>query len=283
MRKTILLSILLLAGRLSAAAATPDYWRSDSVKVVRLLAKAARLPSDTCRMTWFARQLCGLPYVAKTLEKNSDERLVVNLRQLDCTTFVETVLALARCSAGGKRSFADYCDELRRLRYRGGEVDYVNRLHYFTSWIEENAARGAVEDIQAPVPPFTATQTVRASYMTTHTDTYPMLHGRADRVARIRLMEDTITGRTYRYIPKTQLADSRLLRATVRDGDIIVILTSKKGLDTSHIGIAVWHSDGLHMINASSVHHKVVEEPKLLSVYMAGHPSQTGIRIVRPR
>lgn len=283
MRKAIVLIILHFLGSLSVLAASADYWRSDSVKVVRLLSQAARQPADSDRVTWFARQLCGLPYVAKTLEKNDDERLVVNLRQFDCTTYVETVLALTRCAIRNKRTFADFCTELRHIRYRDGVVDYVNRLHYFTSWIEENKRQGVVEDIQGPTPPFTARQTVRANYMTTHTDAYPMLQHRADRVSRIRQMEDSITGRTFRYIPKNQLADTPLLRQTIHDGDVIVILTSKKGLDTSHIGIAVWHSDGLHMLNASSVHHKVVEEPKLLSAYMASHPSQIGIRIARPR
>ena len=70
-------------------------------------------------------------------------------------------------------------------------------------------------------------------------------------------------------------------RNTIKDGDIIAIITSKKGLDTSHIGIAVWHKDGLHMLNASQVRHKVVEEPMLLRTYMAKYPMQTGIRIIR--
>ncbi|MGD9771744.1 MAG: N-acetylmuramoyl-L-alanine amidase-like domain-containing protein, partial [Parabacteroides sp.] len=36
----------------------------------------------------------GTPYVASTLEQ-TPEQLVVNLREFDCTTFVESVLALS--------------------------------------------------------------------------------------------------------------------------------------------------------------------------------------------
>ena len=43
-----------------------------------------------------ARKFIGTPYVANTLEKNKDEKLVVNLRGMDCTTYLETVLALSR-------------------------------------------------------------------------------------------------------------------------------------------------------------------------------------------
>ena len=35
------------------------------------------------------------PYVAHTLEVNEEEKLVVNFDEVDCTTFVEYVLALA--------------------------------------------------------------------------------------------------------------------------------------------------------------------------------------------
>lgn len=286
MRKAFILTLVILLTVFAAKSATQtancDYWRSDSVKVVRLLAEAARTDQGTNYMTWFARRLCGLPYVAKTLEKNDNERLVVNLRQMDCTTYVETVLALARCANQHKRSFADFCNNLRLIRYEQGKVAYACRLHYFTYWILENARKQWIRDVAQDGPPFTAVQTVKVNYMTTHTEQYPMLVKHPEWVEHIRGMEDSISGQHYRYIPKTQLADSRLLRNTIHDGDIIVILTSKKGLDTSHIGIASWHADGLHMLNASMVHHKVVEESLLLADYMARHPSQTGIRIVRP-
>ncbi len=279
--RLILISIMSFMVWLTAQAAEPDYWRSDSVKVMRLLKEASAQKAGTNYMLFFARKLAGVPYVAKTLEKNDSERLVVNLRQLDCTTFVETVLALKRCMDQGKRTFDNFCDNLRLIRYRGGEVSYPNRLHYFTSWIADNTRLGIVKDIQGPNPPFTATQRVNANYMTTHVSLYPMLVGHPEWVPLIRQMEDSITGLTFPYIPKNRLADSPLLRQTIRDGDILVILTSKNGLDTSHLGIAVWHKDGLHKIDASAVYHKVIEDPMTFSNYMARHRTHTGIRVVR--
>lgn len=281
MKKILTLLMWLATTAIGSQASTPDYWRSDSVRVVRLLEKAATLHPKTNHTLWFARQLCGLPYVAKTLEHNPEERLVVNLRQLDCTTYVETVMALTQCVRQHALTFDAFCQNLRRIRYEDGKVGYPTRLHYFTYWIMDNVRKGWVQDIQGPTPPFTAVQTVRANYMTTHTHLYPMLVSHPEWVAPIRKMEDAISGRRFRYIPKSRLKDSKLLRQTIHNGDIIVILTSKKGLDTSHIGIAVWHADGLHMLNASQLRRKVVEEPKLLATYMAEHPSQIGIRIVR--
>lgn len=284
MRKYVLMTLCVISLLATASARTvkADYRRSDSVKVVRLLRQAAQPDTSTNYMIYFARQLCGLPYVGKTLEKNEDEKLVVNLRQLDCTTYVESVLALTMCAKQGKTSFKDYCRNLQQIRYKDGEVRYTNRLHYFTYWMNENVRKGIVKHVGGSPELFSATQTVNADYMTTHIDLYPMLLKRKDRIPQIRNMEKAITGNRYAYIPKSKLGDSKLLRNTIRNGDIIVILTSRKGLDTSHIGIAVWHADGLHLLNASSIHKKVVEEPKTFKQYMMEHKSHIGIRIVRP-
>ena len=224
----------------------------------------------------------GVPYVAQTLEVNKQEQLIVNLRQLDCTTFVENVLALTLCTENKKLpTFADFCYYLRMLRYEGGKVDYPTRLHYFTAWISDNTKLGFVHEIQANSAPFTKVQTLDVDYMSQHIDNYPMLKAHPEWIQAISKMEQQLTGKKFHYIPKAQIADNSLYRKTIKDGDIIAIITSKKGLDTSHIGIAVWHKDGLHMLNASQIRHKVIEEQMLLRTYMSKHPMQIGIRIVR--
>ena len=108
-----------------------------------------------------------------------------------------------------------------------------------------------------------------------------MLKGNKSAIAEVRAGEKALNGRKFRYIPKRSIDNSSLLRRTIHDGDILVMLTSKKGLDTSHIGIAVWHKDGLHLLNASQLRHKVVVESKLFRDYMLSQKSQTGIRVVR--
>ena len=219
--------------------------------------------------------------MAKTLEVNETEQLVVNLRQLDCTTYVENVLALYMCIKEHKTTFDEYCHYLQKIRYVDGKVAYPTRQHYFTEWIEENAKDGFVEEIQSPNPPFTAKQHLKIDFMSTHTQLYPMLKNNPEMVEPIAKMEARLSGKTYRFIPKASIANTKLFQSTIQNGDIIAITTSKKGLDTSHIGIAVWHKDGLHMLNASQIHKKVVEEPMTLYQYMQKHPTQTGIRIVR--
>ena len=270
----IIIGIVLVQG----VTAQTTYQRADSVKICQLLGQANRETS----VLWLARQFLGVPYVAHTLEVNDDERLVVNTRQLDCTTFVETVTALKMCAQTGKLSFADYQAVLRQLRYRQGRMaGYPSRLHYFTDWIRDKADMQLVTDVQQPNPPFTAVQTVNVNYMSTHPDAYKALKANAALIPEIRAQEQSLTGMKVRYIPKRLLRNSALLRKAVKDGDILAITCNKKGLDIAHLGFAVWRSDGLHLLNASMIHKKVVEEPMTLYQYMQKHKTHTGIRVVR--
>lgn len=271
-----------------AQSTVPQYTPEDSIRVMNLLQSAEKnAANDTTAGQTMLRigraiEKMNIPYVAHTLEPNDQERLIINLRELDCTTFVESAMALTLCVRSVRTTFDDYCRILQKIRYwQGRAPQYIRRLHYFTSWIEDNTTMDLVRELQTPDPPFTAVQTVQAHYMTQHVDKYRMLTVNPQDVPMIREMEKRIEGKKYRYIPKQQLYNNRQLRNTIHDGDIIVIITNIKGLDTQHIGIAAWHADGLHLLNASSIHHRVIEEPMTLRQYLYKHPTMPGIRVVR--
>lgn len=256
--------------------------REDSVFVTKILADAGREKAIGNVQLYFARKFLGRPYVAHTLEVGDDRTLVVNTRQLDCTTLVENVTALTLCFNEKRLTFGDYLAKLEQLRYRNGTANgYVSRIHYFTDWIESNAKRGLVSEVQGSNPPFSAVQTVKVDYMSTHPNAYKALREHPEYVEPIRKTERAITGKTYRYIPKGSILNTKLLRQTVHNGDIIAITTGKSGLDIAHLGFAVWRSDGLHLLNASKIHGKVVDEPMTLRQYLMRHKSRTGIRLVR--
>ena len=253
------------------------YTKADSLRVMELL------KNDKCKTALdFARQLLNVPYVSHTLEVNDKEQLVVNLRQLDCTTLVETATALALCAQSGEKSFSSYVRMLTKLRYRNGKLNgYTSRLHYFSDWIEDKHQMGIVEEIQSPNPPFTALQKLNIYYMSKHSKSYKALKAHPNLVKTIVQQEKKLTGRTYRYIQKSLTSNIVEMRKAVKEGDIIAITCSKPGLDIAHLGFAVWRKDGLHLLNASQLHKKVVEEPMTLSKYLSEHPSFTGIRIIR--
>ena len=274
--------VILLFCMMFSMAASAYQPRKDMVCIERLLSDAAKLPKDSNLMLHFGKQFLNVPYVAHTLDRNTEEeKLVVNTRELDCTTFVENVLALTLCAQRGETKFTDFENQLQQIRYRNGKVEYTRRLHYFTFWIEDNVRMGFVTKVESQYMPFTAVQHVKVDYMTKHVKDYAMLSAHPEWLGGIKEMESIITGNFFRYIPKKNINNSNILRQTIKNGDIIAILTKKKGLDTSHIGIAVWEKDGLHLMNASSIHKKVVIEPMVLQKYMEKHPSQIGIRLCR--
>lgn len=259
-----------------------SYLQKDSLTICRLLDEAQTLPHTTNFPLFFARKFLDIPYVAHTLEINDDERLVVNTRQLDCTTLVETVTALTLCAYRHLFTWRDYLNALTAMRYRHAQIDdYTSRIHYFTEWITLNTEAGIVTEIQAPDPPFSAVQHVNVSYMSTHPNSYKALREHPEFVDAIREMERQVSGGTFRYIPKQAVKNHTLLRRVINDGDIIAITCKKAGLDIAHLGFAVWKDGRLHLLNASMLHKKVVEEPLTLYQYLQKHSTHTGIRIIR--
>ena len=119
--------------------------------------------------------------------------------------------------------------------------------------------------------------------MSTYPEKYTMLKANPQFVSLIAETERNLNKHSYKYIPEERIENTTLLRRTIHDGDIIATTTTLKGLDIQHLGFAVWKKDGLHMLNASSLHHKVVEEPATLYSYLKKQKSMTGVRIVRLR
>lgn len=279
-----LLSLIIILCRCLPAYTQDEvkYLQKDSIVATELLKSCMTecKTKDNCLM-YFARKLKSVPYVARTLEGGECERLVVNLRQLDCTTYVENVIALYLCIKNGKTTFRDFCNYLRNIRYDNGIVTYPTRLHYFSYWIEQNTLTGIVREIVPQDSSVTEDSEYDIYYMSSNPEKYPALRKDTSLIDDISEMEKYFDGKTYRYIPKAKLKNPESLQAYIKDGDIIAIVTNKKGLDISHIGFAAWHKGNLHLLNASSIHKKVVEEPMSLYKYMMRHPSQTGIRIIR--
>lgn len=279
MKKAIIACLLLVVT--SPLWAKAQYTTADSIKVVKLLQEGKKQKGKQDLVLFFARKFLGIPYVASTLENNTDEQLVINLRQLDCTTFVENVLTLTLCTKNGQTTFDDFCNQLRKIRYRNGKVGYPTRLHYFSEWISDNTRMGFVEETQAPNPPFSAVQTLQINFMSTHVDKYPILVRTPSFIKPIAQMESELNVQTCRYIPKVGILNNAACKQAVKDGNILALVTSRQGLDTSHVGFAIWKKDGLHLFHASSLQKKVVEDKSLLRNYMMKQKSQLGVRVVK--
>ena len=290
MRKVLLFIYCSLCLRIFGQNAPVSYSREDSLRVVELLELGAKeyksfpLGEDLGEVVLFyACQFMNRPYVAHTLEiKDRAEHLAVNLQSLDCLTLVENVCALTLTTIHGGKKWEDYLRWLQTLRYEGGKIDgYSSRNHYFSQWIQSGERLGLMAEVALPHN-ISLPMKLNLTYMSTHPNAYPLLKENMEERRLIAEMEKRASGATIRYIPKERVGDSKKVLGCIKDGDIVAITTRKKGLDVSHVGFAVWQQDGkLHLLNASSLHKKVVLEPLTLYQYMQKQPNQTGIRIIR--
>lgn len=285
----LFISLLAAASSISSTKAL-TYQKSDSLKVVRLLQGGLRQPAGENLMLYYAEKLIDIPYVGKTLEINPKEELAINLRELDCTTLVENVVALVMTTKKRSIRFQDFCKNLQRIRYRNGHLDgYASRNHYFSEWIISNQQQNIIKEVtgkkndsRGDYFPFVDTQILRCNYMSKHPNRYPMLKDDAETLQQIKENERRVNGRSIHYIPRRLLGKPRKVLGSPQDGDILAIVTKKEGLDVSHLGFAVWGKDGkLHLLNASQIHKKVILEPMTLEDYMKKHPSQLGVRVLR--
>jgi hypothetical protein len=216
------------------------------------------------------------PYEAKTLELPGDERLVINLTGLDCTTYLETVVTLARLARLRLSAFEEYAKELEHLRYRDGkQQDYPSRLHYFSDWIYENEQKGILTDITKQIGGESYPNS--PGFMSSHPELYWQLE-KKDYLSRLKAIELTIKGRNSFYIPQEEV---ERLEAGIRSGDLIAITIDMDDLDIAHVGVAVKQNGRIHLMHASSSAKKVVISSVPLSDYLKDHTKQTGIMVCR--
>ena len=217
------------------------------------------------------------PYVAHTLEANGPEGLVMNLRGLDCVTFVENTLALARCIRLGQYSYEQDRQQLQLIRYRGGRIEgYPSRLHYFSDWIFDNAEKKVVRDVTKEIGGVLYLKPI--NFMSEHRASYAQL-AEEGFVKAIRHQELMIGAREKYYIPKAILGESQ---GSIQPGDIIGITTSVEGLDISHTGIAVSMNGVIKYLHAPLSNGAVQISDNSLADYLALHNNQTGVMVARP-
>jgi len=221
------------------------------------------------------------PYVTGTLEQSDStkEELVVNLRELDCTTFVENCLALSRATQLPLPDYNSFLRELQKIRYRKGLINgYTSRLHYTTDWIFDNVEKGIIEDVTYALGGRKFKPNVH--FMSENYQKYVHLANDSVAVQQITSIEKTINARnTYYYIPKKEIPQRQSL---IKSGDIICFTTSIAGLDVSHVAIAYWRNGELTFIHASSTAKKVIVNPQSLIDYCSMIQTCTGIMVLRP-
>ncbi|GGD48965.1 N-acetylmuramoyl-L-alanine amidase-like domain-containing protein [Muriicola marianensis] len=223
------------------------------------------------------RTFLGTPYVARTLEGNVEESLVVDLQGLDCTTFVENVIAFGLIRREGTFTFDAYLDALEIIRYRDGKLNgYPSRLHYFTEWITDNQKKGLVRDVTAELGGKEILKTL--DFMTGHRDLYTALAEERD-YEEMQRIEKSISEVPLCVLSVEVLKENEHMLAS---GDVIALATSINGLDVTHTGFAIRMPDNrTHLLHASSSGEVEISDLPLVD-YLRKIKKNTGIIVARP-
>jgi hypothetical protein len=224
------------------------------------------------------KSFLGVDYLAHALEVPGEERLVVNLRGLDCVSLCENALVFARCVKLGEATFDAYKQQLQFVRYRGGVIDrYPSRLHYFTDWIADNEKKQVLKDVTKEIggTPYRK----KINFMSTHPSSYRQLGENPEFLKLIEQQEVQLSKREMFHIPKDRI---KSVETKIQDGDMIAVTTAIEGLDVSHTGIALWKEKRLHMLHAPDVGYKVTITDVPLLEYLARFKRQTGVMVARP-
>ena len=253
----------------------------DSLFVDSIIENSAKadFKSDADRIMFFARSMIGIPYCGGTLDVNENESLVVRTDSVDCTTYVETVLAMYLASKIEYGGYNDFKKALTKIRYRDGVIKgYSSRLHYFSDWVTDNEKKGILYEVTSRSNH--SQRHFSINYMTKHSGLYRRLKEDSLSVNEMLCVEEKWKNYDMSYIPKELLKEHHN-NIDICNGDILALTTNIDGLDVLHLGFAVWVDGNIHLLHASSLYGRVVLDPMSLYEYLKDRNKHTGIRVIR--
>lgn len=219
--------------------------------------------------------LTGTPYEGYTLEI-VPEQLVVNMRGLDCVTFVETCIAAALTVRSQNPSFEAFAANLQIIRYEDGVIDgYASRLHYTSHWIIDNSEKGILHEVTPGLHSELWHGTINS--MSMKRSRIKQMQD-ANVYSRIIATEKMLNSRQYQYIPSQKIP---AFETMIRSGDVIAFTSGPGGDDVKHVGFAYIEGGRLLLLHASSDSRIVEVTSETLSSYVSARKNFTGIRVVR--
>lgn len=224
---------------------------------------------------FFALQLLGQPYKAGLLDQTPDEELFLSLTQFDCVLFVESVLAIAHSFRSPIPSDQQFSQRVQALRYRDGQrTNYCSRLHYFSEWLDNNQARGNLQNMTDTLGGIPLKKQLQ--FMSRHRSSYRQL-AQDSTYDCIVQMENRLASLPMHYIPTASIAT---IENQLQPGDIIAVATAVPHLDVTHTGLIYQETGRPGLIHASP--GGSVRLAPNLTQYVSNVDSAIGIMVARP-
>ncbi|BCU75933.1 N-acetylmuramoyl-L-alanine amidase-like domain-containing protein [Luteolibacter sp. LG18] len=259
-------------------------------KFQAIMAKAERenwraLPLGA-RTVRIGRELVGTPYQHYTLEVDDHiESPVVNLTAMDCWTYYENALAMARLISykPGPYKPEDLLQMVELERYRGGRCtgEYLSRMHQLEEVFYDNQRRGIAENITPRIPGAEGLSR-EIHEMTVQWKDYRYLRNNPGLLPGMAAVEARVSKLPVSYVPKSKVLG---IEKYLADGDICAITGADKSCYTTHVGLIVRVNGRAYFSHATSDRDKgkmvVIDRP--ITDYLNGMSKHTGIIVCRPK
>lgn len=267
MRKLILAILLFLP--LTVLAKEPGaHCNADRAKAEQLILtlQASGLPQGD-RMVLAAESLVGSGEDDYYMTDSVAE-LRINLDTFTPLMFVNSVIALTKASEKpGAVDASTFAREFENIACRRGENHGFPSIMYHSSdWIGDNVSRGNIAELTENYAGAVA-HTKSLDEMTRYRKNYAALADSAT-FETVRMTE--MGFRTHR-VPslKKETIKKKELTDDLQNGDIIILVPNRDGIDIYDMGI-VKIEDGLpHFIHLSPQTHQVIKEKEDLARYMS--------------
>lgn len=239
----------------SAEATVLDKWSDSAIE--RLLFQAQRFENQGDKVDFISERFLNTRYKPNTLigSETIPEQLTIRLDAVDCLTYLEYVEAMRR-----SETIAALQENLKAVRYRNGRVDYHQRKHFFSNWLDNSAA--FIADVTVKVG---AEAGLKVKKRLNESNSRQLVPG-------IPSLEKLVY-----YIPSYKI-DAEIL-GRLKNGDYIGIYTDRDGLDVNHVGIVIKKPSEIYFrhADADAPNRKVVDTD-----FPSFFKHQRGIVVFRP-
>jgi len=232
-----------------------------------------------------ARELVGTRYVNYSLEV--DDRIespVANFTGMDCWTYYENSLALARMLRYKPAPYqpADLLHMVEIERYRDGVCtgNYLSRMHHLEEVFYDNQRRGYATNITPRIP---GAEKIHREIreMTVQWKAYRYLRANPSLIEPMGKIEARVSDLPVYHIPRSKV---RGAEKYLQNGDICAITSNAANGYTSHVGLIVRFNDRAFFTHATSDRAKgrmvVIDRP--IADYVNGSSKHAGIIVCRP-
>lgn len=123
-------------------------WAGPREEAADILLRFSEETSVNKRLDVISKIFVGLPYgkggpLGEGPEGKYDQDPLYRFDTFDCTTYLETIMALAM-----SREVSEFETTLDKIRYENGEIDYLKRNHFTDlQWIPFNVQNGYMAEI----------------------------------------------------------------------------------------------------------------------------------------